>query len=67
MSSLTTIMNEIKEIGATFLRELGGPLEEHLTDFRKNFFTPERIESLKAFATDFANIMVRVLESTGYI
>ena len=62
MSTLTSIMNEIKEIGATFLKEFGQPLEDALKQFKDNFFTPERIESIKSFLTDFAGKLEYIVE-----
>jgi len=74
MSTLTSIMNEIKEIGATFLKEFGQPLEDALKQFKDNFFTPERIESIKSFLTDFAgkletilNLAVSVAGAFGFV
>jgi len=62
MSTLTSIMNEIKEIGSRFLIEFGQPLEDALKQFKDNFFTPERIESIKSFLTDFAGKLESILQ-----
>jgi len=52
LSTLTKIMNEIKEIGATILKEFGQPLEEALIKFKNEFFTEERIQSIKSFLSN---------------
>ena len=49
MSSLTSITNKFKEIGATVLRELGGPLEKALKSFEKRFFTEKNMDKVKGF------------------
>ena len=47
MSALTNIMNQLKEIGATFMLELGEPIEKALMDIKENFFTEENIAKIK--------------------
>ena len=39
--------NQLKEIGATFMLELGEPIEKALMDIKENFFTEENIAKIK--------------------
>ena len=63
LSALTSIKNEISEIGAFILLKLGQPLEKALKEFQKNFFTDENIEKAKTFIENFANTMVKVAKA----
>jgi len=67
ISSLTSITNKIKEIGATILIKLGAPLENLLKDFEKRFFTDENIAKVENFITGFLDTMISVSKTIASI
>ncbi len=60
ISSLTSITNKIKEIGATLLLKLGQPLENLLKSFEKRFFTDENIAKVEKFVSGFLDTIISI-------
>ena len=67
ISSLTSITNKIKEIGATILIKLGTPLENLLKNFEKRFFTDANIAKVEKFITGFLDTMISVGKAVANI
>ena len=67
MSSLTSIVNKFKEIGATILLKLGQPVEQLLESFKKRFFTDENIARVEKFIHGFLDSMISLAGSVGKI
>ena len=62
LSSLTSLINKVTELGKTFLLEFGAPLEEYLGDFEDKYFTEDGMETLKGRIQDFGKSLVKVGE-----
>ena len=60
LSSLTSLINKVTELGKTFLLEFGGPLEEYLGDFEDKYFTEDGMATLKGRIQDFGSKIVEV-------
>ena len=65
MSSLTSIVNKFKEIGATILLKLGQPVEQLLESFEKRFFTDENIARVENFIHGFLDSMISLAKTVG--
>jgi hypothetical protein len=63
MSSLTSITNKLKEIGASVLKEIGVPLEKALGDFEDKFFTEENIQRMKLFFRNMVEVVQQLAKA----
>jgi len=61
LSTLTSIVNSIKSLGATLLDTFGGPLNALLEKFRDNFTGPEGIEKMRATVRSIGETLITVL------
>ena len=58
LSTLTSIINSIKAIGATLLDNFGRPLNEFIERFRKTLTGEEGLARIRQFANSFGNILL---------
>ena len=58
LSSLTSLINKVTELGKTFLMEFGEPLEQYLGDFADKYFNEEAMESIKERIKEVANSVI---------
>ena len=61
LSTLTSIVNSIKSLGATLLDTFGGPLNALLEKFRNTFTGPEGVERMRATVRSIGSTMIKLL------
>ena len=62
LSSLTSLINKITELGKTFLMEFGKPLEALLAKFEKNFLNEEGMKNFKGKMEDMGKTITEPIE-----
>ena len=62
LSSLTSLINKITELGKTFLMEFGKPLEALLTKFEKNFLNEAGMKNFKGKMENMGKMITEPIE-----
>jgi len=62
LSSLTSLINKITELGKTFLMEFGKPLEALLAKFEKNFLNEEGMKNFKGKMENMGKMITEPIE-----
>ena len=65
LSTLTSIINGIKAIGATLLDTLGRPINDLIERFRDTISGPEGLARTRSFFVSFGNIMIGLVNVLG--